>query len=104
MRSVTEFKKIERMVKPFVDLGIYDSPEKFIRDVISKFVADRVSHYEKIIGRFEAKYKMSFSGFTKKLKGKATPELENDWMEWESAINMLNAWKKAIKETDRSAS
>lgn len=104
MKSEVDLKKIESLVKPFVDLGIYDSPEKFIRDMIVKFVTDRISYYEKIIERFESKYKISFSKFTKRLKGKATPKLEDDWMEWESAINMLETWKRAIKRTGTSAS
>lgn len=104
MRSEVDIKKIESLVKPFVDLGIYDSPEKFIRDMIIKFVADRISYYGKTIERFESKYKMTFSEFTKSLKGKATPKLEDDWMEWESAINMLETWKRAMKRTGTSAS
>lgn len=104
MRSEIKLKKIESIAKPFVDLGIYDSPEKFIKDIISKFVTDRISYYEKILEKFESKYKVSFSDFTKSLKGNATPKSEEDWMEWESAINMLEAWKKAVRETDKSAS
>jgi len=104
MKSETELRKIESLVKPFVKLGIYDSPEKFIRDMISKFVSDRIDYYKKVIETFESKYKMSLAEFTKKLKGRATLKLEDDWMEWESAVNMLVAWKRAVKETDTSAS
>ncbi len=36
-------------------------------------------------------YGMSFSDFSKKLEQGATIEEEDDWMEWEAAVNMLGA-------------
>jgi len=97
-------KRIEHLVKPFVDLGIYDSPEKVLRDLIENFAKSRIRTYEGKVRKFESKYRMSFSEFTKSLEGKATPKLENEWMEWESAINMLEAWKRAGREIGLSAS
>jgi hypothetical protein len=34
---------------------------------------------------------MSFSDFSKKLEPGATIKEEDDWMEWEAAVNMLDA-------------
>ena len=96
-------KRIEDLVKPFVDLGIYDSPEKALKDMIKGFVEGRIKRYEGKVRRFESKYKTSFPEFTKNLEGKATRKLEDEWMEWESAINMLEAWKKAGREIGLSA-
>jgi len=96
-------KGIENLVKPFIDLGIYDSPEKALKDMIKNFAESRMKRYEGKIRRFESKYKTSFPEFTKNLEGKATPKLEDEWMEWESAINMLEAWKKAGREIGLSA-
>ena len=96
-------KRIEDLVKPFVDLGIYDSPEKALKDMIKGFVESRIKRYEGKVRRFESKYKTSFPEFTKNLEGKATRKLEDEWMEWESAINMLEAWKKAGREIGLSA-
>lgn len=104
MGAKTEYiKRIEHLVKPFIDLGIYDSPEKVVRDLIENLAKSRISMYERKVRRFESKHKMSFSEFTKSLEGKATPRLENEWMEWESAINMLEAWKRASREIGLSA-
>lgn len=96
-------KRIEYLAKPFIELGLYDSPEKFLRDLIKVLAKRKMKAYERTIKRFENKHKMSFEEFTEKLEGKATPELEKDWMEWEAAINMHNAWKKASQEIDLSA-
>jgi hypothetical protein len=52
---------------------------------------DKISHYEHVIKEFERRYGMSFSDFSEKLEQGATIKEEDDWMEWEAAINMLGA-------------
>ncbi len=96
-------KRLEELAKPFVELGIYDSPEKFLKDVIKNIATERIKTYERIINKYKKKYG-SFEGFTKRLEGKAEPKFEDEWMDWESARNMLEAWKKASKELGISAS
>ena len=91
-------RSIEDIAKPFVEFGIYDSEDKFLEDVVREMVKSKIAAYEKIIKRFQAKYKTPFSEFTKKMERRATPEQEDEWMEWESSVNMLNAWKKAARE------
>lgn len=41
---------------------------------------------------------MDFDTFSKDLANKATPELEDDWMEWNGAIEMKKAWSETLKE------
>ncbi len=96
-------KRLEELARPFVELGIYDSPEKFLRDIIKNIATEKIRTYEKIIGKYEKRYG-NFERFTKRLEGKAKPKLEDEWMDWESAKNMLKAWKKASKELDVDAS
>ncbi len=97
-------KKIEYLAKPFVESGIFDSPEKFVGELAHEMAERKIKHYARVVKRFEAKYRTSFPKFSEKLKSKATPKLEDDWMEWEAAINMLHAWKKASEELGLSAS
>jgi hypothetical protein len=96
-------KRLEDLAKPFVKLGIYDSTEKFLKDVIKNISTERIRTYKRIISKYEKRYG-SFEEFTKRLEGKAKPKLEDDWMDWESARNMLGAWKKASQELGISAS
>jgi len=96
-------KRIEELARPFVELGIYDSTEKFLKDLVERLRDERIKAYERIIKRYEKKYG-SFEDFTKRLEGRADPKLEDEWMEWESAKNMLEAWKKACRELDKGAS
>jgi len=96
-------RKLKELAKPFIELGIYDSPEKFLKDIIKNITRERIKTYEKIIRKYERKHG-SFEEFTKKLEGRNNPKLEDEWMDWEAAINMLNAWKKAAKELGTGAS
>jgi hypothetical protein len=70
-----------------------------LKDVASR----KIKAYEGKIKRYEAKYG-SFEQFSQKICGKATPLQEDQWLEWEAAINMLKAWKSVTSELDSSAS
>lgn len=96
-------RKIEDIAKPFVEFGVYDSEEKFLKDVVREIIRSKTRTYKETIKKFNDKYKMTFSEFTKKIENRATIKQENEWMEWESTINMLKAWKKAAKEIGISA-
>ncbi|MEA1906864.1 MAG: hypothetical protein U9N12_07945 [Euryarchaeota archaeon] len=87
---------LANLAKPFLDIGLYNSPTTFFRDIIRDMVKHKLDHYECIIEKFERKYNMDFSDFSKKLERGAAIKEEDDWMEWEAAINMLGAWKHTI--------
>ncbi len=105
MTTVSDYaKKIEYLAKPFVELGIYDSPERFAKELVSEMAERKIRHYTRVVRRFQSKYRMPFDKFTQKLKGKAKTKYEDDWMEWEAAMNLLDAWRKAREELGLSAS
>nr|QNO49660.1 hypothetical protein FBMMOPGC_00007 [Methanosarcinales archaeon ANME-2c ERB4]QNO50107.1 hypothetical protein GDOAKEED_00011 [Methanosarcinales archaeon ANME-2c ERB4] len=85
---------LEELAKPFIDIGLYDSDVTFFRDLLESTVEHKLNHYEQIIKKLERKYDVSFGDFSKKLERGATITEEDDWMEWEAAINMLGAWRK----------
>ena len=57
----------------------------------------KIALYERRVKRFEKKHRINFEAYTKRLKNRATIREEDEWMEWESAIDMLAAWRKAKK-------
>ncbi len=91
-------KRFEEIVDPLVAMGIYESKEEILHDVLSEIAKKKIDMYRSTIKRFESKYNMPFAKFTKKLKEKVTPKLEDDWMEWESVRDFLKVWKRASKE------
>jgi hypothetical protein len=80
----------ERLVK-------HDSTRTFSEGLIRDVTENKLSHYEHVIKEFERRYGMSFSDFSKKLEQGATIKEEDDWMEWEAAVNMLGALGKTAE-------
>ncbi len=69
----------------------HDSTRTFSRGLIRDVTENKLRYYEHAIKKFERRYGMSFSDFSKKLGEGATIKEEDDWMEWGAAINMLGA-------------
>jgi hypothetical protein len=66
--------------------------------------ADRkVAKYRHRISHLRKKYDMTFDEFTTHLRGRATIEQEDDWLEWEAALDMLSDWEATKKELLQSA-
>ena len=74
----------ERLVK-------HDFTRTFFGGLIRGMPENKLRYYEQVIKKFERRYGMGFSDFSKKLEQGATIKEEDDWMEWEAAVNMLDA-------------
>jgi hypothetical protein len=61
-------------------------------------VRGKVTYYRRRIRKMENKYEMDFEKFNTRLKGKATPAQEDDWLAWKSARSMLADWEKTYQE------
>jgi len=90
------------LAKPFTDVGLYDSTTTFFKGLIQDVIEHKISHYKHIAKKFERKYGMEFSDFSKKLEQGATIKEEDDWMEWGAAINMLGAWGETAETISHS--
>ncbi len=101
---VAEYSKtLEQIAKPFIESGIYVSADAFVSNLVKDISVRKIREYERKIKVFEAKYG-SFDDFTRKIRGKASPKQEDQWMAWEAAINMRNAWKRVTCEIASLAS
>jgi hypothetical protein len=58
----------------------------------------KIAKYRRRISHLRKKYDMTFDEFTAHLRGKASIEQEDDWLEWEAAIDMLSDWEATKKE------
>lgn len=96
-------KTLEHIAKSFVESGIYESTDEFISDLLKDMAARKIKAYEKKIKTYETKYG-SFEKFTREIGGTASPKQEDQWMDWEAAMNMLKAWKHVTCELDSSVS
>ncbi len=96
-------KTLEHIAKTFVESGAYESTDEFVSDLIKDLATRKIKRYKKKIKTYEAKYG-SFENFTQKIRGTASPKEEDQWMDWEAAINMVKAWKNVTCELGSRAS
>ncbi len=89
---------LAHLIKPLVLSGVYKDETVALKDIVVAHIENKTKSYDKIIKFFRRKYEKDFDTFSKNLKNKATPELEDDWMEWNGAIEMKKAWNEALKE------
>ena len=96
-------KLISDLVKPLVLSGAYKDEAVALKDIIVTHIDRKIEIYNKTIRALGEKYGKNFEIFTKGIKNKATPELEDDWMEWKAAMEMKVAWSETLKTMMQNA-
>jgi len=76
----------------------YSTTEEALWDMALSTLRGKVAYYRRRIRRLENKHGMDFDKFTARLKGKATPAQEDDWLAWKSAQSMLTDWQKTYQD------
>ena len=83
-------KTLETIANTLVGLGQYKSQSDALRAIAIEQVNRKIALYERRVKRFEKKHRATFDKFTKRLRQRATANQEDEWMEWEAALEMLN--------------
>jgi hypothetical protein len=86
---------LHKLAKPFITAGIYKDEKSALTDITLDYVSRKIEHYDNIIVSFKKKYSCDFDRFSAQIKNNASLEIEDDWMEWKSAIEMRQSWKNA---------
>lgn len=89
---------LTRVAHSLVASKRFATVEDALWDMAISTVRGRVSYYRRRIKRMENKYGLDFDKFTARLKGKATPAQEDDWLAWKSARSMLADWQKTHQD------
>jgi hypothetical protein len=88
---------LHKLTKPFITAGIYKDEKSVLTDITLDYISRKIEKYDNIIVSFKKKYSCDFDQFSAQIKNNASLEIEDDWMEWKSAIEMRQSWKKANK-------
>lgn len=88
---------LQNITKPFVVAGIYKDEKSALTDIILDYIHRKIENYDNIIIFLKNKHGCDFDKFTERIKNTASLEIEDDWMEWKSAIEMRHSWKNANK-------
>jgi hypothetical protein len=90
-------KVLEAIASTLVGTGRYETQADAIRAMAIEQINRKISLYERRVKQFERKHRTNFDAFSRRLKGRATVRQEDEWMEWEAALAMREAWHKAKK-------
>lgn len=79
------------------------SPEGKVITLVQDNISFKLQQCEAEIGRFEAKYGLSFEEFDRslakrKIREKFSYETETDYIEWEALANERKIWLEKVKE------
>ena len=88
---------LEAEGQTLIGKGLYASEEAFLRDLVRELAKSKIATYQSSVAAYEKKH-VSWEAFNRKLQGTATPEQEDEWMEWETARDRLAAWQKVDQE------
>lgn len=76
----------------------FSSVDEALWELARTAIRGKVNRYRRRIRRFENKYGIDFDTFSVRLKGRATPAEEDDWLAWKSARRMVGDWQKAYRD------
>jgi len=80
----------------------YASVEEALQAMALSEVQRKIAYYQRRIRALEHKYGTDFEAFSARLRGRATPSQEDDWLAWRSANRMLADWQRAYEELQRA--
>jgi hypothetical protein len=86
-----------------VAAGVYKDEEAAIKAMAIEQIERKITAYRQQVQTFERKYQQTLDEHSRGLQGKATMEEEDEWLDWKSAVVMLEAWQKALQEVLASA-
>ena len=100
---MTSHEVLESIARGMVAAGVYKNEEAAIKAMAIEQIERKIAAYDEQVQIFERKYQHTLDEHNRLLQGKATMEEEDEWMDWKSAVVMLDAWQKTLQEVLASA-
>lgn len=89
---------LNKVAGSLVASRVYASAEEALWEIALSAVRNKAGYYQRRIRSLERKYGVDYDSFTARLKGRASPAEEDDWLDWRSALSMLKDWQSAYQE------
>lgn len=85
------------IARSFVIAQKYATMEEALWGMAVSEVRCKIAYYRRRVRALERKYGSDFDTFSARLKGRATPAEEDDWLAWRSANSMLADWQRVYE-------
>ena len=83
----------EKIVSPLIREGVFDNFERALSALLLDYIDRQIAVYKNRNDEMEARYKQNFDAFSASIRNSATPEQEDVWMDWETALVFLHKWQ-----------
>ena len=93
MTQVTASTVLDTIAGALVNQEKYHTKEDALRALALDAVHAKIGHYRRRILRLQRKYSQDFAAFSRSLQDNATPQQEDDWLDWRTARAMLEEWQ-----------
>lgn len=102
--------KIEAIGAPLVKHRLFDSVDTAFETITLNYIQHQIQKYQRVIRKFERKYRMSYADFQKFTKEQAQKllsdpsnhekflQLEDDAFDWKVALDGFGSWKRVHQE------
>ncbi|MDZ7342596.1 MAG: hypothetical protein ONB27_14650 [candidate division KSB1 bacterium] len=102
--------KIEAIGAPLVKHRLFDSVDKAFEMITLNYVQRQMQKYQRLIRKFERKYRMSYTDFQKFTREQAQKllsepsnqeeflQLEDDAFDWKVALDGFGSWRQVHQE------
>ena len=91
-------RSVQKIVSPLIREGVFGNFELALRALLLDYVDRQIAVYTDKNSEFETRHKKNFDSFTASLKNRATPDQEDEWMDWESALVFLRKWQSVREQ------
>jgi len=98
------FRSVEKIVSPLIREGVFENFERALSALLADFIDRQIAVYKNKNDELEARYHQNFDAFSASIKNTATPEQEDVWMDWESALVFLRKWQAVRKQVTEHGS
>ena len=102
MSTFQASQTIPLLTEPFVRAGLYATSEQALKHIVLDYIDRRIAWAQAKVRRLEKKHGQSFANYSRSLSGRAIIADEDEWMEWESLLDMLKSWRQVKAEVQRS--
>ena len=98
MSTIQISQTIPLLTEPLVRAGFYPTSEQALKHIVLDYIDRRIAWAQAKLRRLEKKHGQPFADFTRSLTGQATIADEDEWMEWESLLDMVESWRQVKVE------
>ena len=93
MTQLTASAVLDTIAGALVKQEKYHTKEEALRALALAAVHGKIGHYRRRILRLQRKHGKDFAAFSRSLQDNATPQQEDDWLDWRTARSMLDEWQ-----------